>query len=228
MEKGIYVLGTNTDIGKTFISGLLLKKLREDGVNAGYYKPVLSGAIKIEEKLIPMDCKEVIEISGLKEEYENMVSYILENTYSPHLASEVENVSIELEKIKRDYSKVSKKYDFVLCEGSGGIICPISLSNKIIMLEDIVKEINLPIILVSNSGLGAINHTVLTVSYLKNLGLEVSGIILNGFNREDIIHRDNKRVIKKLTGIKNIATVPNLESVEDYDLNELNEVLYEL
>ncbi|EGT3616471.1 dethiobiotin synthase [Clostridium perfringens] len=228
MEKGIYVLGTNTDIGKTFISGLLLKKLREDGVNAGYYKPVLSGAIKVEEKLIPMDCKEVIEISGLKEEYENMVSYILEHPYSPHLASEVENVSIELEKIKRDYSKVSKKYDFVLCEGSGGIICPISLSNKRIMLEDIVKEINLPIILVSNSGLGAINHVVLTVSYLKNLGLEVSGIILNDFNEEDIIHRDNKDIIKKLTGIKKISTVPNLEDVEEYDLNELNEVLYEL
>ncbi len=93
------------------------------------------------------------------------------------------------------------------------------------MLEDIIKEFNLPIILVSNSGLGAINHTVLTVSYLRNLGLKVKGIILNEFNKSDIIHIDNKNIIKELTGINNISTVPKID-IEKYDLNELNEVLY--
>ncbi|MDJ8958282.1 dethiobiotin synthase [Clostridium perfringens] len=94
------------------------------------------------------------------------------------------------------------------------------------MLEDIIKEFNIPIILVSNSGLGAINHTVLTVSYLRKLGLKVKGIILNKFNKSDIIHRDNKKIIKELTGVNNISTVPNIEDIEEYDLNELNEVLY--
>ncbi len=60
MEKGVYIIGTNTDIGKTFISGLILKKLREEGRNAGYYKAVLSGAIKDKKGLIPLDCKEVM------------------------------------------------------------------------------------------------------------------------------------------------------------------------
>ena len=138
-----------------------------------------------------------------------MVSYILENPNSPHLASEVEEVSISMEKIKKDYNRVRDKYDFILCEGSGGIVCPISFSEKKLMLEDIIKEFNLPIILVSNSGLGAINYTVLTVSYLRNLGLKVKGIILN-----------------KLTGVNNISTVPKIEDIEKYDLNELNEVLY--
>lgn len=226
MKKGLYVIGTNTDIGKTFVSGLILKKLIEEGVKAGYYKPVLSGAIRNGDKLIPMDCEEVMKISGLNEEYVNMVSYILENPYSPHLASEVENISIDFDRIKKDYLSVKNKYDFVLCEGSGGIICPINFLETKIMLEDIILEFGLPIILVSNSGLGSINHTVLTVSYLKNLGIKVSGIILNGFDRQNIIHRDNKRIIKELTGIKRIATVPKLKSSDDYDLNELNEVLY--
>ena len=71
-----------------------------------------------------------MKISGLKESYENMVSYILENPYSPHLASEVEEVSISMEKIKKDYKSVRDKYDFILCEGSGGIVCPISFSQS--------------------------------------------------------------------------------------------------
>lgn len=226
MENGVYIIGTNTDIGKTFISGLILKKLREDGINAGYYKAVLSGAIKDKKGLIPLDCEEVMKISGLKESYENMVSYILEKPYSPHLASEVEEVSISIEKIKKDYMRVRDKYDFILCEGSGGIVCPISFSEQNIMLEDIIKEFNLPIILVSNSRLGAINHTVLTISYLRNLGVKVRGIILNEFNKKDIIHRDNKKIIKKLTGVNDIVTVPKIKDIEEYDLNELNEVLY--
>nr|WP_283701962.1 dethiobiotin synthase [Clostridium perfringens] len=182
--------------------------------------------MKEKNGLIPLDCEEVMKISGLKESYENMVSYILENPYSPHLASEVEEVSISMEKIKKDYKRVRDKYDFILCEGSGGIVCPISFSEKKLMLEDIIKEFNLPIILVSNSGLGAINHTVLTVSYLRKLGLKVKGIILNKFNKSDIIHRDNKKIIKELTGVNNISTVQNIEDIEEYDLNELNEVLY--
>lgn len=210
MENGVYIIGTNTDIGKTFISGLILKKLREDGINAGYYKAVLSGAIKDKKGLIPLDCEEVMKISGLKESYENMVSYILEKPYSPHLASEVGEVSISMEKLKKDYMRVRDKYDFILCEGSGGIVCPISFSEQNIMLEDIIKEFNLPIILVSNSRLGAINHTVLTISYLRNLGLKVRGIILNEFNKKDIIHRDNKKIIKELTGVNDIVTVPKI------------------
>lgn len=228
MEKGVYIIGTNTDIGKTFISGLILKKLREEGINAGYYKAALSGAKKDKDGLIPLDCEEVMRISRLKESYENMVSYILENPYSSHLASEVEKVSISMEKIKKDYKRLRDKYDFILCEGSGGIVCPISFSEKKIMLEDIIKEFNLPIILVSNSGLGAINHTVLTISYLRNLGVRVKGIILNEFNKNNIIHRDNKKIIKELTGINNISTVPKIEDIKEYDLNELNKVLYEI
>lgn len=228
MEKGVYIIGTNTDIGKTFISGLILKKLREEGINAGYYKAVLSGAKKDKDGLIPLDCEEVMRISGLKESYENMVSYILENPYSPHLASEVEKVSISMEKIKKDYKMLKDKYEFILCEGSGGIVCPISFLERKLMLEDIIKEFNLPIILVSNSGLGAINHTVLTISYLRNLGVRVKGIILNEFNKNNIIHRDNKKIIKELTGINNISTVPKIEYIKEYDLNELNKVLYEI
>lgn len=228
MNKGIYVLGTDTDVGKTFISGLLLRKLRDDGINAGYYKAVLSGAEENEGKLVPLDCKEVCKIGNLKENYENMVSYALKNPYSPHLACEIENVDISLEKIKNDYLRSKEKYDFLICEGSGGIICPISLGKESIMLNDIVKLTKLPIILVSRSGLGAINHTVLTVEYLKVQEIKIAGIILNEFEENNIIHRNNKEIIKFITGINNIVTVPRINDIDDFDLNNLQEVFNEL
>lgn len=228
MNKGIYVLGTDTDVGKTFISGLLLKKLRADGINAGYYKAVLSGAEEKEGELIPLDCKEVCEIGNLKETYENMVSYVLKNPYSPHLACEIENVYISLEKIKSDYLRSKEKYDFLICEGSGGIICPISFKKEKIMLSDIVKLTNLPIILVSRSGLGAINHTVLTCEYLNGQGIKIAGIILNEFEENNIIHRNNKETIKFITGINNIITVPRINEIDDFNLNNLQGVFNEL
>ncbi|MGL4450809.1 MAG: dethiobiotin synthase [Sarcina sp.] len=224
MDKGIFVLGTDTDVGKTFVSGLILKKLIEDGVNAGYYKAALSGS----DDGIPGDCKFVCEASGLKADYDKMVSYTLKNPYSPHLASKVESVLISFEKIENDYHNITEEYDFVLCEGSGGVICPISFENgNEIMLEDVVKMANLPIVLVARAGLGTINHTVLTVSYLKQMGLTIKGIILNNFDEFSLMHNDNKRTIERLTGIKNIVTVPETLDVNDLNLYDLGRLIYE-
>lgn len=157
-----------------------------------------------------------------------MVSYVLKNPYSPHLACEFENVDISLEKIKSDYLRSRERYDFLICEGSGGSICPISLGKEKIMLIDIVKLTKLPIVLVSRSGLGAINHTVLTLKYLSGKGIKIAGSILNEFEENNIIHRNNKETIKLITGINNIVTVPRINNIDNFDLNNLQEVFNEL
>lgn len=227
MNKGVFIVGTDTDIGKTFVSALILKKLRVDGINAGYFKAVLSGAELEGGELIPGDCKFVCETSGLFKDYKSMVSYTLENPYSPHLASEIENVDISLEKIMDDYNKIKSKFDFILCEGSGGIICPISFGKEKIMLEDIVREINLPIIIVARAGLGTINHTFLTVNYLKNAGFDIKGIVLNNFEENNIIHIDNKKTIESLTGINNIITVKYSDNINEIELDNIGRLIYE-
>ena len=227
MSKGIFVLGTDTDIGKTFVSGLILKKLREDGMNAGYFKAVLSGAEIEGDKLIPGDCRFVCEASGLEKDYDKMVSYTLKNPFSPHLASKVEEVEISFEKIKNDYENITKEFDFTLCEGSGGVICPISLADgNEIMLEDIVKMTNLPVVLIARAGLGTINHTFLTVNYLKQMGVLIKGIVLNNFDEVSLMHNDNKKTIEKLTGIKNIVTIPETTDINDLNLYDLGRLIY--
>ena len=100
MSKGIFITATGTDIGKTFVTGLIVKLLRENNINASYYKAALSGAEIIDGQLIPGDAKYVCDISKLDEDPKSLVSYIYKTAVSPHLASQIENNPIELTKIK--------------------------------------------------------------------------------------------------------------------------------
>ncbi len=212
--QGIFITATGTDIGKTYISALLVKKIREQNVNCGYFKPVLSGAENIDGKLVPGDAKYVVETAKLSCAPESCVSYIFEPAVSPHLASS----EIKQEKILADYKAHSAMYDFIVVEGAGGIVCPLNLSDTPIIMADLIKLLGLDIIIVADAGLGTINSTVLTVEFAKQKGISVRGIILNNFDSENYMHQDNKLSIEKLTGIKVIATVKK----DAVDIGEIN------
>ena len=114
MSKGLFVLGTGTDIGKTYVTGLLLKYIRDNGYDASYFKAALSGAIRNEEgKLIPGDAVEVLSMAGLEEDTDFLVPYIYETAVSPHLASHIEGNPVDLDVVKRAYDDVSKKYEYI-------------------------------------------------------------------------------------------------------------------
>lgn len=131
MSKGLFITGTGTDVGKTFVTGLIVKKLVENGENAGYYKAAMSGNKRRKDgSLIPGDAVFVKELSGIAQPLEEMCPYIYENAYSPHLASRVEGNPVKLEVVKKGYREVCSKYDYVTMEGSGGILCPICYDEK--------------------------------------------------------------------------------------------------
>ena len=199
MSKGLFVLGTGTDIGKTYFTGLLLKYLRDKGYNASYFKAALSGEIRDDEgKLIPGDAVEVLEMAGLEEDTDFLVPYIYETAVSPHLASHIEGNPVEWDEVRHAYDSVSQKYEFIVMEGRGGIVCPIryddSSSENNIMLEDIIKFIGLDVVLVADASLGTINSVVTTVEYLKNWNIHVCGILLNNF-KDELMEEDNLKMI---------------------------------
>lgn len=211
MSKGLFVLGTGTDIGKTYVTGLLLKYIRDNGYNASYFKAALSGAIRNEEgKLIPGDAVEVLSMAGLEEDTDFLVPYIYETAVSPHLASHIEGNPVDLDVVKRSYDEVSKKYDYIVMEGSGGIVCPIRYdgpdNENNIMLEDIIKALDLNVVLVADAGLGTINSVVTTVEYLKNRNIHTCGILLNNF-KDQTMEEDNLKMIEELTGVPVIAKI---------------------
>ena len=206
MTKGIFVTATGTEVGKTYISGLLVRKLRAEGLNCGYYKPALSGAEITNEKLIPGDCQYVLTTSGLNIDPLECVSYVFKPALSPHLAAQIEKNPIKIDKIINDFNTIKQKYQYIVVEGAGGIVCPFNIKENI-LLPDIIKALNLDIIIVASAQLGTINSTILTVEYAKQKEINVKGIILNEYNPEDIMHVDNKKCVELLTGIPVIATV---------------------
>lgn len=209
MSKGIFITATGTDVGKTYITALITKALCEYGIKAGYYKAVLSGAEIISDKVVPGDAKFVFDYAKIHKEPNDYVSYILKTPVSPHLAAKLENVSIDLNIIYNHFNRIKSEFEYLTVEGCGGIICPIRLDNEVIMLTDIIKRLGLDVLIVAPSELGTINYSVLTVEYLKQQGISIRGIILNNYDDNSFLHRDNKKIIERLTGIEIIAGVEN-------------------
>ena len=202
MSKGIFVTATGTDVGKTYVTALIVKKLRESGLNAGYYKAALSGADCIAES----DAGYVNKTADINQEENTLISYLYKNAVSPHLAAEIEGNPVDLEKVKADYEKVCQTYDYVTAEGSGGVICPIRWDDRHILLEDIIKLLGVPAVVIAESGLGTINSTVLTTEYLKAKGIAVKGIILNNYTGGKM-QEDNLEMIEEISGFPVIACV---------------------
>lgn len=207
LTKGIFITATGTDIGKTYVSALICKK-----TGCGYYKPAMSG---IEEGKLS-DVEYVFDIAKLRGNPMDYVSYPFKEALSPHLAAKRQGMSIKINKIKSDFEKIKKEYDYILVEGAGGITCPFNLDDEKILLPDVIKSLGLNIIIVADAKLGTINSTLLTVEYAKNHGIIIEGIILNNYDENDFMQVDNKTQIEKLTNIKVIATVKrNAKEIDD-------------
>lgn len=220
MAKGIFVTGTGTDIGKTYVTALIVKKLADAGIHAGYYKAALSGAPSIAES----DAGYVKKIAGIAQEDTSLLSYLYQNAVSPHLAARMEGNPVDPEKVKEDFEKVTGKFDYVTVEGSGGIACPIRWDGEHkMLLEDIVKMLQLDTLVIADAGLGTINAVVLTVEYIRNHGMCVKGVILNHY-AGGTMQEDNERMIEELTGVPVIAKVKDGDRQLTIDIEKLKQI----
>ena len=214
----MFITGTGTDVGKTYISALIVKKLLSTGAKCAYFKMAMSGNERDSDgHIIPGDALYVKTVSNIDQELESMCPYVYEHPYSPHLASQLEGNPVDLNKVTSLFRDICAKYDYVTIEGSGGIICPIRFDSVKIQLIDFIKLFNLPCLLVTNSGLGAINSVCLTTEYMKNRDIPIKAIIFNNYQAENPIHRDNKSICELLAQV-NIATcIP--EGCKDLDIS---------
>ena len=221
MSRGVFITGTGTDVGKTYVTALLVKKMRECGFNTGYYKAALSGA----ERISDSDAGYVDRIARIGQKEDTFVSYMYKNAVSPHLAARLEGNPPDLDKIKADYERVSENYNYIAVEGSGGIVCPVRWDeSEHILLEDIIKALGLGALIVADAGLGTINSTVLTVEYMRHRAIDIRGIILNHYSGS-LMQRNNAYMIGELTGVPIIALIG--ENDENADVSgELLETLF--
>lgn len=210
MAKAIFVTGTGTDVGKTYVTGLIVKKLREGGKNAAYYKAAMSGNLRRPDgSLIPGDALFVKETAGIGQPLEEMCPYVYEAAVSPHLASRLEGGPVRMEVVEQGFRRVCGRYDYVTMEGSGGILCPLCDDGQKLWLEDVVRRLHLSCLLVADAGLGTINSVVLTVEYMRARGIPIKGMIFNRFHPGDTMEEDNLRMCEARTGLPVLACVPD-------------------
>ena len=208
MSKSLFIAGTGTEAGKTYVSALIVKALRETGLNAGYYKPVLSGNVRNPDGTFANDATYAARTAGLPDSGV-LVSYAYAAAVSPHLAARLEGHPPELAIIQRDYQKLCARFAYLLVEGSGGIVCPLRYDEQKIFMEDVIRKLGLSVLLVAGCALGTLNATVLTVEYLRTRRLPLQGIICNQY-RGGVMEDDNIAMLQDLTGTPVIAAVkPN-------------------
>ena len=208
MSKNIFITGTGTDVGKTYVTGLIVKKMKKNNRKAAYYKAAMSGNDRrTDGSLIPGDALQVQTMSGIEQPLEEMCPYIYETAVSPHLASKIEGNPVEMEQGLNGFDNVCSKYDYVTAEGSGGILCPLRFDEQQIQLEDFIKTRDLSSLMIADAGLGTINAVVLTAEYMKTRKMPVKGIIFNHFEPGNKLHEDNLFMCEYMTGLKVVACV---------------------
>ena len=209
MGKALFVTGTGTDIGKTYVTGLIVKCLRDAGLSAGYYKAALSGAeVAADGTLLPGDALHVARVAGL-DAADVTVSYVYRDAVSPHLAAQIEHRPMDFAKVAQDYRRAKERTDYLTVEGSGGIICPLRWDDdEHVVLDDLAVRLGLAALVVADAGLGTINAAVLTAEHLHARGIPLRGFIFNNWHG-GLMQEDNVRMVEEITGTRVLARVPH-------------------
>ncbi len=208
MPKSIFITGTGTDVGKTYIAALLVEELVRRGEKVAYFKAAASGNQRREDGSILFgDGEFVKQISGLKQDLDSMCPYLYEAAVSPHLAAKLEGNPVQLDQVIHCYQKLADIYDYLIVEGAGGIICPIAVhADSVLWQTDIIRALQLTCLLVADAGLGTINACGLSCHYLHHHSIECRGIIFNRYLDSEM-HRDNLKFCEELTSKPILATV---------------------
>lgn len=197
MAKGLFVTGTGTDVGKTYISALLVKAMRRHGLAAGYYKPVVSGAPSFDGS----DAAYVSTAAGLEEDESMLTSYRYSMAAAPHLAAQAEGNPVEKTGILQAWRRICTAYDYITVEGCGGIICPLRAdASHCWYAADLLRWLSIPSVIVVPAGLGAINAAALTAFYMTSSRLPVKGFIMNHY-AGTALEKDNIRQIERITSL---------------------------
>ena len=211
MKAGIFITGTDTDVGKTVVSAGLALVLRARGIRVGVMKPVATGCYGVDERLISQDAAFLME-AGENEYPPLSCPERFRNPLSPNVAAMLEKREVNIPGILKSYHELQKHYDFMIIEGIGGLMVPLK---KDYYVANLIRDMGLPIVIVSYAGLGSINHTLLTVDAAMIRGLDVRGIIFNrvSVTNYSLAELTNPKVIHDLSGVPILGSLPDIEGL---------------
>ncbi len=204
---GCFVTGTDTGVGKTAVAGGLAAGLRARGLNAGVMKPVQTGVPRAERDAGGGDGGFLLRAAGLADPFALVTPVCLEAPLAPLVAAQLEGTVVDLAILDAARDQLRARRDFLVVEGAGGLAVPVAEG---VLMADLARRWNLPLLVVARPGLGTINHTVLTVEFARARGLSVAGVVINGFPPDGggEAERTNPAVITGLTGLPVLGIIP--------------------
>jgi dethiobiotin synthetase len=206
--NGFFVTGTDTEVGKTLVSGALILKLREQGMKAIGFKPVVAGTYLDSEGLTQNEDIETLRLaSNLGSLKLSLCPYVLDQPAAPHLVAKHQGLKLEMDVIAEAFQEVQKHADYVVVEGAGGLLIPLNENED---LSDFAQAIELPVILVVGMKLGCINHALLTYEALKARNLNIAGWVANSPSTEMPLLQENLQTLQVRMDAPFLGLIPTL------------------
>lgn len=226
MKAGYFITGTDTGVGKTIVTAAILRSFIKKGLKVGAMKVIETGCINKDGILVPSDGMFLRDMAEMNDSIDLITPIKLENPLSPLVASRLEDTEVDIDRIFKSFESLRKKYDYLLVEGVGGLMVPISKQEKkkstFYFVRDLIKDMQLPVILVTRPTLGTINHTLLTIEALKNKKIPIKGYIINFSEpaKNDIAEKTNPEILRELVDIPCLGVLPYLTELNKDKIGE--------
>ena len=178
MARGLFITGTDTNVGKTYVAARIARQLRESGVKVGGYKPAASGCRRVDGELISDDALQLWEAAGRPSSLADVCPQTFEAPLAPHLAAREEGRELNQERMRDGFRFWLSRCDVLLVEGAGGYLSPLGEREYV---ADLAIDCGLPLVIVAANVLGTINQTLQTVYVARHYGggLPIAGIVVN-------------------------------------------------
>lgn len=202
MGQAIFITGTDTGVGKTIVTAALGLALQKQGLNVGVMKPFQCSG---------NDAQFLVKTLGIKDDIKLVNPYYADEPLAPGIAFKRKKEKINLKKVFAAYQELKKRHDILLVEGAGGLLVPIK--DKY-LVADLIKDLNIPAIIVARAGLGTINHALLTEKHALKADIDILGVVINGYRGNNLAEKTNPKVLRQLLSVPILAVLPfSLKSV---------------
>ena len=211
--KSIFITGTDTDVGKTYITAGLAVTLRKMGLDIGVMKPFAAG--NAQKNGFKSEDVEILSKAAQVNDPENLVNpQFFPIPASPYTVWKKLKIKPKIPTILKSFKKLSNLHEMLLIEGMGGVMTPIL---KDYYITNLIKEMKIPTIIVTRSKVGTVNHTIMTVKFCEKFKIPIKGIIINNFDKGYPV-KQLKNDLEGLTGVKVLGSIPFLKNLSDTSL----------
>jgi dethiobiotin synthetase len=204
--RGIFITGTDTGVGKTFVAAGVARALLAQGIGVGVMKPAETGCRSRHGKLIPVDAMTLMRSADTTDPLDLVNPYRFRAPLAPMVAAQREGRTIELRKIREAFRLLTKRHEFLIVEGAGGIMVPLTSRTSYL---DLAAELRLLVLIIARPSLGTINHTLLTITALRAKRVHIAGTVFNHSTdgRQGPAERTNPSIIERLSGVPVLGIV---------------------